>query len=60
MIVIVGDRADKGNSFGVNIIMASKSTPVKNLCILKGGIDAVKVEHPHLLAKTTSAQASEQ
>ena len=60
LIVLIGCRKDKGNTFGVNLISASDSLqddqimvrePIRNVCILKGGIDAVKVEHPELLTK---------
>ena len=58
-IVLVGDREEKGDVFGSNIIMQSE-TPIKNICILKGGIDAVKVEHPELLRKRSSQQKEDQ
>ena len=60
-IVLIGDREDKGNAFGANIIMQSEQpNPIRNVCILKGGIDAVKVEHPELLRKRSGQQKEEQ
>ena len=60
-IVLIGDREDKGNSFGVNVIMQSDSPNlIRKICILKGGIDAVKVEHPELLRKRSGQQKEEQ
>jgi len=63
--VLIGCRSDKGNTFGVNLITASDTlqdkqtierAPLRNVCLLKGGIDAVKVEHPELLTKNPSQQ----
>ena len=60
-IVLIGDHEDKGNAFGVNIIMQSEQPNlIRNVCILKGGIDAVKVEHPELLRKRSGQQKEEQ
>ena len=65
---MVGDRKDKGNAFGTNLISVSDSLPdlnnmvrepLRNICILKGGIDAVKVEHPELLTKSSSQQTEQ-
>ena len=71
--MLIGDKKDKGNAFGTSLIAASDSLhnnrslerdPLRNICILKGGIDAVKVEHPELLAGKSSkgggASSSEQ
>ena len=57
--MLIGDREEKGDAFGVNVIMQSEE-PVKNICVLKGGIDAVKVEHPELLRKRSSQQKEDQ
>lgn len=74
MIVLIGDRKDKGNTFGTNLItvsdalqddrVANYSTmverqPLRKICILKGGIDAVKVEHPELLTKSPKTQTEQ-
>ena len=64
MIVLIGSRKDKGSDFGANLITLSDSLqdgqmvrqPVRKICILKGGIDAVKVEHPELLTKSPKQQ----
>lgn len=45
MIVVVGDKDDLGNAFGINLIQMM-TNPVSRLCILKGGIDAIKIESP--------------
>ena len=58
-IVLVGDREEKGDAFGSNVIMQSEA-PIRNICVLKGGIDAVKVEHPELLRKRSSQQKEDQ
>ena len=58
--MLIGSRKDKGSEFGANLITLSDSLqdgqmvrqPVRKICILKGGIDAVKVEHPELLTKS--------
>ena len=58
---MVGDREEKGNNFGVNVIMQSDNPNlIRKICILKGGIDAVKVEHPELLRKRSGQQKEEQ
>ena len=67
LIVIIGDRKDKGNTFGNCLIHVSDSLqdgqmirePLKHICLLHGGIDAVKVEHPELLTKAAK-HATEQ
>jgi hypothetical protein len=65
LIVLIGCRNDKGNTFGVNLLAVSDSLqdeqmirePIRKICILKGGIDAVKVEHPELLTKSSKQQS---
>jgi len=53
LLVIIGDKEDCGNNFGMNMIFAM-AIPLTRLCILKGGIDAVKVENPKILRKGSS------
>jgi len=65
---LIGCRKDKGNSFGTNLISTSDvlqqqqtvvRPPLRNICILKGGIDAVKVDHPELLTKSSKQQTEQ-
>jgi len=53
LIVIIGDKEDLGNTFGVNLLLTLVE-PLPRLCILKGGIDAIKVECPQVLRKGSS------
>ena len=64
--MLIGSRKDKGSDFGANLITLSDSLqdgqmrqPVRKICILKGGIDAVKVEHPELLTKSPKQQTEQ-
>jgi len=50
VLVIIGDKEDCGNNFGIDMIFAM-AAPLTRLCILKGGIDAVKIENPEILRK---------
>ena len=53
LLVIIGDKEDYGNTFGMDMIFAM-GVPLPRLCILKGGIDAVKIENHKMLRKGSS------
>jgi hypothetical protein len=55
-IVLIGDQNDTGTSIGTSFIEISEGA-IGRICLLKGGIDAVKVEHPELLRKGSNSQA---
>jgi len=54
-IVLVGDKEDLGSNFGTSMLLSSKQA-IERICVLKGGIDAARVENPEFLRKGSSNQ----
>lgn len=48
-IVIIGDQGNLGHQFVMDLI---EKNQIKNLCLLKGGIDALKLDYIDRLRKT--------
>ena len=55
LIVLIGEKEDSGVSIGDQLVTGSAGK-ISHLCILKGGIDAIKTERPELLRKGASQQ----
>jgi len=46
LIVLIGDRADFGHQIALRFAQNQTFGQIGRLCILRGGIDVVKVESP--------------
>jgi len=49
--VLIGDRNEIGNNFATSLLVTSDGASIKHMCVLKGGIDVIKVEQPDILRK---------
>lgn len=52
--MVIGDETDLGTELGMLLLREATKTRV---CLLKGGIDAAKVECPQLLRKGSANQS---
>jgi len=44
-IVLIGDRSDIGNNFATSLLLSNDgASSISHMCLLKGGIDVIKVE----------------
>lgn len=47
-IILIGDKDQYGHEFALELI---KTSNISKICILKGGIDALRLEYPNLLRR---------
>ncbi len=52
LIVLIGNREDIGHFWALTLAQSCTFGPIGRLCVLRGGIDAAKVECPRLLRKS--------
>ena len=56
LMVFLGDKKQSGTQIATYLIQEAAKTKV---CLLKGGIDALKLEAPHLLRKGSTSLSSQ-